>query len=464
MCRFPVLRTYHAAAGALLCLLTAATLRADAPANRSAGATTAETWPQWRGPKLDGTSPATNLPLEWSETKNIRWKAPLPSWGGATPIVWGDRVFIVSPSSPDDGGEAGVHRTLRRVGRESPGGREILLMCLHTDDGRLLWKRTLDDRNVLYGKQNMASPSPVTDGRHVWTLTGTGVLTAFDMDGERKWRVDLQESFGDFRLLWGYASSPLLYDGMVIVQVLHGWEPGDSASYLAAFDAVSGELRWRQERHTDATRECPDAYTTPAVCTVAGRTELIVTGANYITAHDPAGGAELWRSGGLNPEDDGNYRIVASPLVVGDVVIAPTRVKPLLALRAGGKGDVTDSHRLWALERYGPDVPTPVSDGRRLYLVDDRGIATCVDLATGEIVWGPERTAQGTVSASPLLADGRLYITNESAVTTVLAAGAEFRVLATNEIPDPYTLSSLAVGGSRLYLRTSSRLYCIEQQ
>ncbi len=430
-------------------------------------------WPQWRGPRLDGTSPCRGLPTEWSEDKNILWKVPLPSWGGATPIVWNDRVFVTSPSEPHGGpvsdrsapqSEGTVTRKLpRQMGREHPGGKELLLLCFDAADGKLLWKRTLDDRNTLFGKQNMSSPSPVTDGRHVWALTGTGVLTAFDMEGNHKWRVDLQEQFGEFRLLWGYASSPLLADDLLIVQVLHGsTEPAES--YLVAFDAAGGNVRWREVRRTDATRECPDAYTTPTLCTAAGRTELIVSGADYVTGHDLTTGRERWRAAGLNPQGDGNYRIVASPLVVGDIIIAPTRVRPLLALRAGGEGDVTESHLAWKLTRSGPDVPTPVSDGRRVYIVNDKGIVVCVDAKTGENVWGPERTAIGTVSASPLLADGKLYVTNESAVTTVLRAAPQFEVLATNQLDDGYTISSLAAANSRLYVRTSSHLYCIGER
>jgi outer membrane protein assembly factor BamB len=426
-------------------------------------ASAGENWPQWRGPTLDGVSPCRNVPVEWGEGRHVVWKVALPSWSGATPIVWGARVFIVSPSSGKAGGEGEVARSMRRMGgRESPGGKEILLLCFATADGKLLWQRTLDDRNALYGKQNMSSPSPVTDGRHVWVMTGTGVLTALDMSGEVKWRVDLRKEFGDFELLWGYASSPLLLDDMLIVEVLHSRHQF-SPSYVVAFDAATGKVRWRQERKTDATRECPDAYTTPALWRGEGRLDLVISGADYITGHDPKDGRELWRAGGLNPEKQGNYRIVASPVVVGGLVVAPTRVKPLLAVRGGGQGDVSESHIAWKLERGGPDVPTPVSDGKRLYVVDDKGIVTCVDMATGQVVWGPSRTAVGTVSASPLLADGRVYVTNELAVTTVLEAGSEFKVIATNVLDDGYTISSLAVADSRVYVRTSASLYCISR-
>ncbi len=417
-------------------------------------------WPQWRGPTLDGVSTCTNLPTEWGESKNIVWKVPLPSWSAATPIVFGDRVFVVSPSKAE---APPTESTGGRRGRGGPGqagGAEIMLLCFRKSDGGLLWERKLDEGNRLYYKQNMASASPVTDGKHVWVLTGTGVLTAFDLEGNQSWRRNLPEQYGALGLKYGYASSPLLYENMIIVQVLHATEPADR-SYVVAFDGASGEVIWHQQRRTDAQRECPDAYTTPTISTHDGRSDLVISGADYLTGHDPHTGREIWRAGGLNPEQRGNYRICASPVPVGDLIIAPSRVKPVLAIRAGGAGDVTSSHLVWKLTKGGPDVPTPVSDGTYLYVVNDSGLVSCVDLNSGQVVWGPERTARGTVSASPLLADGKLYITNESATTTVLQAGGVFKLLATNELDDDYTLASLATSGRRIFLRTSTHLYCI---
>ena len=166
------------------------------------------------------------------------------------------------------------------------------------------------------------------------------------------------------------------------------------------------------ERRTPATRESPDAYTTPAVARRDGKTEIVVTGGDVVTGHDPATGRELWRASGLNPDDEGNYRVVASPVAVGDLVVAPTRVRPMLVLRAFGRGDVTKSHLLWTFDR-GPDVPTPATDGKHLYVVTDRGVLWCLDLETGKPFYGPERLAVGTYSSSPLLADGKLYLTSE---------------------------------------------------
>jgi outer membrane protein assembly factor BamB len=377
-------------------------------------------------------------------------------------VIWGDRIFLLSPDEPEKETEPNVARSLRRGGgRSHPGGDDLLLMCFAKKDGSLLWKKTLAGGNTLFGKQNMASPSPVTDGRHVWAVTGTGLVSAFDVAGQVRWTYDLQKERGAFGLQWGYASSPLLHDGKVIVEVLHGART-ENPSYLIAFDGESGKVLWYHERKTDATRECPDAYTTPTVLMHEGRTEIVVSGADYVTAHDPASGAELWRAGGLNPEKRGNYRICGSPLVVNGMIYAPTRNRPILALKAGGRGDVTTSHLAWRFDdKGGPDVPTPVCDGRFFYMVDDKGLATCLDARTGAVVWGPERTAMGTVSASPLLADGKVYVTNESATTTVLDAGGSFKVLATNQLDDGYTISSMAVSDKQLFMRTAEHLYCI---
>ncbi len=428
-----------------------------------------DNWPHWRGPHHDGTSGAGDLPMKWSLTENVRWKTPLPSWSAGTPIIWGDRIFITSPSGVEAGAAAGPSegqtqaRRAGQSGRQDPGGSKLLLICVSKSDGKILWERELDDKNEMHRKQNDSTPSPVTDGKHVFTVTGTGKVAAFDMDGNRVWQADLQKDYGPFGHNWGYGSSPLLHGGSLYVEVLHGMKT-DDPSYVVAFEAATGKVRWRQERPTDAERESPDAYTTPVLLRENGSTQIVISGGDYVTGHDPETGEEIWRAGGLNPLKRSNYRIVGTPIVVGGMIYAPTRNKPLLALRTGGRGDVTASHLAWQYDGSGTaDVPSPVSDGKYLYIVDDRGMVTCLDAKTGTLVWGPESTAEGIVSASPLLAGGRLYILNENAVTTIVSVGPEFKVLATNELDGTYTLASPAVSGSRLFIRTSTHLYCIEQ-
>lgn len=401
-----------------------------------AGQARAENWPGWRGPTGDGTSPETDLPLDWDTARDVAWKLALPERSGSTPIVWDDRVFL-SAAVDDD---------------------RIELWCVDRETGQPLWKRHLSDGNQRRRKQNMSSPSPVTDGERVWALTGTGILRAFDFDGRELWMRDIPASYGPFGLAWGYASSPLLHDGALYVQVLHGMRT-DDPSYLLRIDGATGATVWRVERPTEAVHESPDSYTTPALLQHGGATEIVITGGDAVTGHDPESGQELWRADGLNPTRQRDYRIVASPLVHDGVIYAPTRVRPLLALRAGGRGNVLDSHVLWSTEN-GPDVPTPVTDGAYFYVVNDRGIVYVTDAATGEPVYGPERIRPGTYSASPVLAGGRIYITNEDGLTTVLRAGPRFEVLAENDLDD-YCLSSPAISDGQIFIRTSGFLYAI---
>ena len=185
----------------------------------------------------------------------------------------------------------------------------------------------------------------------------------------------------------------------------------------------------------------------------------MINGGDCVTGHDPATGKELWRAGGLNPTDDPNYRIVASPVVFGDLILAPSRERPMLALKAGGRGDVTTSARLWSFDG-GPDVPTPVTDGTYVYVINDRGIIACLDAKTGQPHYARQRLRPGTYSASPVLADGRIYVTNEDGVTSVVTSGPQFKVLAENDLDD-YTLSSPAISGGRIFLRTTKHLWAI---
>ena len=408
-------------------------------AGTTAGIARAENWPAWRGPTGDGVSTETNLPVEWDTERNIAWKLPMPAWSGSTPIVWGDLIFLNVAVDDDN----------------------IELWCLDRDTGRSLWTRRLSDGNRRLRKQNMSSPSPVTDGEHVWVMTGTGILKAFDVGGNELWMRDIPASYGRFGLNWGYASSPLLHDGALFVQVLHGMRT-DDPSYVLRIDALTGETLWRVERPSLAVRESPDSYTTPALLEYDGTTEIVITGGDAVTGHDPETGRELWRADGLNPTRQRDYRIVASPFVRDGVIYAPTRVRPLLALRPGGRGDVLDSHVIWSTDN-GPDVPTPVTDGEYFYVVNDRGIVFVTDAKSGEPVYGPQRIRRGTYSASPVLADGRIYVTNESGMTTVLRAGPEFEVLAENDFDD-YCLSSPAVSEGQLFIRTTGYLYAIGER
>ena len=399
------------------------------------GLATAGNWPQWRGPMANGLSEETGLPTKWTTTENITWKLPLPGLSGSTPIVWGNHIFL---NVAENG--------------------SLFLWAVDREKGVPLWKQHLGDGDNKQRKHNMSTPSPVTDGRNVWIMTGTGILKAFDFKGKEVWARDLQKEYGAFGLNWGYGSSPMLHDDSLYVQVLHGMKT-DDPSYVLRINKTSGKTIWKVERATKAERESPDAYTTPALLRHDGKLEVVITGADVVTGHDLATGAELWRVNGLNPTNNGAYRIVASPVVHNDIIIAPTRVRPMLVLKPGGKGDVTASHVLWSFND-GPDVPTPVTDGTYTYVVNDRGIMWCLEARTGKEIYGQQRLRPGTYSGSVVLADGKLYVTNEDGVTSVVKAGPAFEILAENALED-YSLSSPALSDGQIFLRTTGALWAI---
>lgn len=395
----------------------------------------AENWPQWRGPSLNGISSEKGLPVHWTPEKDITWKLSLPEWSGSTPAIWGDLIFL-----------------------NVAEGDGLSLWCVDRNGPTVLWKRPMGAGNVKMRKQNMSSPSPMTDGSGVWAITGTGSLKAFDNKGKELWARDIQKEYGKFGLNWGYASSPLLYEDSLYVQVLHGMHTSDP-SYVLRVDKKTGKTLWRVERPTKAIRESPDSYSTPTLVWVNKKPQLVVSGGDIVTAHDLATGKELWRGTGFNPNNNPNYRTIASSVVSGDLVFTPSRERPLLVYRAGGQGDVTASNKVWEFD-HGPDVPTPLVDKGLFYSINDRGIAWCLDAQTGKEIWGSKRLKPGTYSASPVLADGKIYITSEEGLTSVLKAGPEFEILAENPLDD-YTLSSPAVSDGQIFIRTAKYLWCI---
>ena len=398
-------------------------------------AASAENWPQWRGPNLNSTSTESNLPVKWGPDENIAWKLPMPAWSGSTPIVWGDHVFL---NVADSG--------------------NLYLWCVDRRGPKIEWKRLLGDGDHKVRKQNMSSPSPVTDGKHVWVMTGTGVLKGFDFTGTELWAREIQKDYGKFGQNWEYGSSPLLYEDSLYVQVLHGMRTKDP-SYLLRIDKLTGKTLWRIERHTPAIVESPDSYSTPVIAKTGNEAQLIVLGGDVITGHELKTGEELWRMKGFNPTNDRNFRTIASAVYYDGIVYGPTRERPLQAFKIGGRGDITGTNLLWQFNN-GPDVPTPVVDGKCFYSINDRGIAYCLDAKTGEQIYGPQRIKTGTYSSSPMLADGKIYVTNEDGVTTVLKAGPKFEILAENNMSD-YCLGSIAISDGQLFLRTAQTLYCI---
>lgn len=399
----------------------------------------ADNWPQWRGPMMNGISNEKNLPTKWSAEENVTWKLAMPDRSGSTPIIWDNMIFLNMAD-----------------GTKSVG--TLSFWAIDRATGKVLWKKPLGAGDHMMRKQNMSSPSPVTDGKTVWVLTGMGVLRAFDFKGNELWMRDIQKDYGKFGLNWGYGSSPLLHENALYVPVLHGMRT-DDPSYLLKLDKATGKTIWRHERPTPAHTESPDSYITPAVLKQGNSLQIVVSGGDCVTGHDPATGKELWRAYGLNPQNIAFNRIVNSPIVFDGLIYAGSRGNPYMAVKAGGSGDITTTHVAWTFAA-GPDVPTPVTDGKYFYLVRDNGTLFCLDAKTGKEIYGNQRIKPGTYSASPVLADGKIYATSEEGFTVVVKAGPQFEVLAENALGD-YCLSSPAISDGQIFMRTSGFLYCI---
>lgn len=410
-------------------------------------------WMNWRGPHYDGSAgdDEKGLPTSWSKSEAIAWKAELPGAAASTPVVAAGRVFLTSVDAATG---------------------DLLALCLAAADGRTLWSAKVgQDRRV--SRNNMASPSPVTDGVKVWFTFGSGDVACFDLEGRRLWARNLEQDFGPFAIQFGFSSSPLLIDGKLIIPVLQNANPnryrrlglaGPVDSYVLAIDAATGKNVWKVVRPTDAPEESREAYTTPTPLRREGRTEVLVNGGDYLTAHDVATGGELWRWGSYNPRKITWYRIVPSAVVADEmVIIAAPRRNPLFAVRPGSTGDLAAGPPAWQFTQHPPDVCTPLVYQGRLYVLDgDQTIMTCLEPATGRVLWRGE-LGRGTIfRASPTAADGKIYCINEDGDVYVLAAGEQFGILAKVAMGEGPCRSSIVPAGGRLYIRTARTLYAVE--
>lgn len=410
---------------------------------------TAENWTSWRGPTSNGISNERDLPTEWSKDKNVAWRLPLPGPAGATPVVWDDQIFLTSLA--DD---------------------QLLLICASTD-GKELWRReiTRGNKDVRGDEGNSASPSPVTDGTHVWAFMGTGDLQCFDMQGNSVWKLNLQDRYGEFRIQFGMASTPVLHDGRLFVQLIHGDGKADTQEALvAAMDAATGAAVWKSDRVTMAHTENEHSYASPMLYDFGGRQFLITHGADYTVAYALDDGRELWRLGGLNPHDDPDMpyhrtlRFVASPAAAEGIVVCPTAKRgPVFAVRPDLTGDLTGdkSAILWKLDKNTPDVPSPVIHDGLVYLCRENGFLMCIDQQTGQEIYH-ERTHDMRHRASPVLADGHLYLTARDGRVTVIKAGPDFEVVAKNETGEDMSASPVISNGT-IYLRTFDALWAIRK-
>lgn len=414
-------------------------------------------WPQWRGPLFNGSSPkAKNLPVKWSETENVEWKVKMPSWSAATPVVWGDTIYA---TTAEEGFVNPTYDTKKLSRAAEKSSDKIFLLALDRKTGKQKWRVEVDNGNQLFRKQNSSSPSPITDGKHVWVMTGNVRLFCFTVAGKPVWKRDLVADYGQVGLNHGYASTPLLDGNRLYVQVVHGYR-SENPSYTAAFDKLTGKTIWKELRPAPGIVESKDNYGTPQMAVVNGKKELVVFGGDIATGQDPETGKELWRIGGFNPSNFQMNRTIAGLLVVGDqVVVGANRGNPYISFKAGGRGDVTGKNELWT-NRLGPDVPTSTTDGTYVYVLKDNGTVNCLELKTGKPVYESQRIELGTYSSSPLLADGKIYMINEEGTTTVIKAGPKFEVLGVSKL-DGYTLASPIAVDDQLFIRTGEALYCL---
>ncbi|MCE9631455.1 MAG: PQQ-like beta-propeller repeat protein [Planctomycetia bacterium] len=410
-------------------------------------ATRADNWPNWRGPGLDGAAANTGYVTAWSPTEHVLWRVPLPGLGASTPAVWDDHLIVTCTVDEKDA-----------------------VVCLDRA-GKERWRHTLGAAKPgKHKKATGANPSPVTDGRHVWVYFKSGELACLAIDsGAEVWRVNLQEKFGADTLWWDLGTSPVLTAKAVVVAVMQ-----TGPSYLAAFDRTTGELLWKQDRLLDAPEEAAQSYSTPLVARgdrKRGEPEevLFVLGADHVTAHDAATGAELWRVGGLNPTHNGYFRSIASPVLAGDLVIAPyARGSSITAIRRGGSGDVTSTHVAWVRSDLGTDVPTPAVKAGRIVVCTDKGVVEGLDAATGRTVWRKELPKnRHAYSSSPVIVDGRVIVTREDGQSSVLEWPAgpddETALLGEGSVEEMAVATPVCVDG-RIFLRTHDSLWCIGER
>ncbi|HVV74066.1 MAG TPA: PQQ-binding-like beta-propeller repeat protein [Verrucomicrobiae bacterium] len=412
----------------------------------------AENWPQWRGPALNGSTVESNLPSEWTTKQGVAWVAALPGYSGATPIVWDDHVFV---SSPDE-------------------QKNLLLFCIDRKTGAVRWQKTVGTGDQEKGRNNMASPSPVTDGKRVWILFGTGALACYDFEGKEVWSRDLAKEYGRFAINWLYGSSPLLYGNKLYIEVLQsnpipeGYSQAlddkpTRESFLLCLEPATGKTLWKHIRKTDAFSEAQEAYTTPVPCSTDKGDQIILVGGNYVTAHDPATGEELWRCAGLNDKHEPFWRIVPSPVIAAGLVVAcgPKR-DPVLAIKPDGRGDVTTTHTAWKFKEFPSDCVTPLFYQNKLFVFDgDRQEFTCLEPIAGAKKWQGKLSVHEIFRASPTGADGKIYCISENGTVVVLSAGDEFKVLSTIPMGEGPVRASIAAAHGQLFIRTAKNLYCV---
>jgi outer membrane protein assembly factor BamB len=406
----------------LLVLLSGATVVSDVDLR-------ADEWPQFRGPTGQGHSSEHDIPVDWSESRNVVWKTQVPGVGWSSPVVAGGKVWLTAAVKDRNGG------TLRAVAYDVATGREIV----NTEVFRV---RSIDPPNE---KNTRASPTPILDGDRVYVHFGADGTAALTTTGEIVWKTkfEYQSQHGD-------GGSPVLYDDLLILNC-----DGDDVAFVVAIEKQSGKIRWKTPRRQPFAQ----AYSTPLVIRVGDRDEVISVGAYRVAAYDPTTGAEIWRVSYPVRFPDGFSNVMRPVYGAGLLFISGGfNIPSFIAVRPDGAGDVTKTHVAWTLMRGAPLTPSPLVIDNDLYLVSDNGIAVCLDARTGQTYW--QRRLNGDYSASPVYADGRIYFLSEEGIATVIEPGHDFRELAKNRL-DGYTLASIAVSNGSIFIRSDTHLYRI---
>lgn len=407
------------------------------PANGGA----AGDWERWRGVAGHGTAEGSGFPTRWDPAAPV-WKVKLPGKGGSCPVIRGDRIYLTTPAEGEDA-----------------------VLALNSE-GKELWRTRLGPlspaRHATLGSSCNATPA--LDESGVYAYFKSGRLVALDHEGGVRWKQDLTERFGPEKLYWDQGTSPMLTDRHVILARMHGGE-----SWIAAFDKKTGEMAWRVARTFPVPAENDNGYSTPVLFRNGDQPALLVWGSDRLTAHAVGDGRVLWSCEGFNPQGTANWPAIASPVVVGDLAIVPVgrddrpRQARVHAIRLGGSGDVTSTHRAWVREDVGVFVTSPsVADGR-VYLLRHRGEVVCLEPATGRTVWAAELPrASAPFYASPLVAGGILYAAREDGVVFTARVGASFERLSEMPMGERIVSSPVPLTQSgRILLRGDAHLFCV---
>jgi outer membrane protein assembly factor BamB len=403
----------------------------------------ADQWPTWRGPTGDGICQEKNLPVEWSRSKNVAWSLELPGPAGASPVVWGDHIFLTSTNSEG----------------------QLLLMGVGRN-GKEIWRKIVaqGNKDVRGDEGNSASPSPVTDGQHVWVFFANGILGCYTVDGNEIWKFDVQDRYGKLEIAFGLTASPVLDQGVLYQQLIHG--DGDAKTREAcviALDAKTGREIWKVDRPSDAHSENESSYASAVLYNDGERKFLLSHGADFVVAHDLKDGHELWRCGELNKKSnyDPTLRFVASPTVAKGLIVVPSAKKgPIIALKPNGSGDITQNKELhWWSSPKTPDVPSPLILDELVYLCMENGDLAILRAKTGEQL-DYQRTHRQRHRASPVYADGRIYLTARDGKVTVVKASEKVEIVAENELGEDISASP-AISNGVIYLRSFQHLWAI---